>query len=71
MRHLRGLAVLALKTEADVYIAFDQKIDEYKHKTVLDVPISFTKTDDFEKDVEKFYVRISRIYFGRVYKAVS
>ncbi|MDR3306823.1 MAG: lysophospholipid acyltransferase family protein [Endomicrobium sp.] len=48
-----GLAVLALKTGVDVYVAFDQRIDEYRHKTVVNGPIRFTKTDDFEKDVEK------------------
>ncbi|MDR1434501.1 lysophospholipid acyltransferase family protein [Candidatus Endomicrobiellum devescovinae] len=56
-----GLAVLALKTEADVYVAFDQRIDEYKHKTVVNGPISFTKTDDFEKDVEKLTQDITSI----------
>jgi KDO2-lipid IV(A) lauroyltransferase len=48
-----GLAVLALKTGADVYVAFDQRIDEYKHKTVVNGPINIEKTGDFEKDVEK------------------
>jgi hypothetical protein len=44
-----GLAVLALKTktEADVCVVLDQRIDGYKHKTVVNGLISFTKTDDF------------------------
>ncbi|MDR1122766.1 MAG: lysophospholipid acyltransferase family protein [Endomicrobium sp.] len=56
-----GLAVLALKTKADVYVAFDQRIDKYKHKTVINGPISFTKTDDFGKDIEKLTQDITSI----------
>jgi KDO2-lipid IV(A) lauroyltransferase len=48
-----GLAVLALKTGTDVYVAFDQRIGEYNHKTVVNGPINIEKTGDFEKDVEK------------------
>ncbi|MDR2811615.1 MAG: hypothetical protein LBB06_00680 [Endomicrobium sp.] len=45
----------------DDYVAFDQRICEYKHKTVVNGPISFTKTDDFEKDVEKLTQGVTSI----------
>jgi KDO2-lipid IV(A) lauroyltransferase len=56
-----GLAVLALKTGADIYVAFDQRIDNYKHKTVVNGPIKFAKTDNFKKDIENLTQNITYI----------
>jgi KDO2-lipid IV(A) lauroyltransferase len=41
--------VLALKTGADVYVAFDQRIGNYKHNAVVN---GFTRIDNFKKDVQ-------------------
>jgi KDO2-lipid IV(A) lauroyltransferase len=48
-----GLASLAIKTGADVYVAFDQRIDKYRHTTVVNGPITVDRTGNFETDVKK------------------
>lgn len=46
-----GLAVIALKTGAEVLIGLDQRIGNYNHKTVVSGPIKIKRTEDFDKDV--------------------
>jgi KDO2-lipid IV(A) lauroyltransferase len=47
-----GFAVLALKTGADVLVGLDQRVDKYRHKTVIKGPLSIESSEDFNKDVE-------------------
>jgi KDO2-lipid IV(A) lauroyltransferase len=56
-----GLAVLALKTGADVYVVFDQRIDDYRHKTAVNGPININKTGNFEKDIESLTQEVTSI----------
>ncbi|MDR2426701.1 MAG: lysophospholipid acyltransferase family protein [Endomicrobium sp.] len=46
-----GLAVLALKTGAEVLVGIDQRIDKYGHKTVVSGPLTIETCGDFDKDV--------------------
>jgi KDO2-lipid IV(A) lauroyltransferase len=56
-----GLAVLALKTSADAYVVFDQRIDDYRHKTVVNGPININKTGNFEKDIKSLTQEVTSI----------
>lgn len=46
-----GLAVLALKTGAEVLVGIDQRIDTYGHKTVVSGPLTIEQSGDFDKDI--------------------
>ncbi|MDR1195004.1 MAG: hypothetical protein LBL00_00835 [Endomicrobium sp.] len=46
-----GLAVLALRTGAEVLVGIDQRIDKYGHKTVVSGPLTVEPSGDFDKDV--------------------
>ncbi|MCL2799968.1 MAG: lysophospholipid acyltransferase family protein [Endomicrobia bacterium] len=46
-----GLAVLALRTGAEVLVGLDQRIDKYGHKTVVEGPVQIEPSGDFDKDV--------------------
>jgi KDO2-lipid IV(A) lauroyltransferase len=45
-----GLAVLALRTQAQVLIGVDQRIGGLMHKTIVK-SVSYEQTGDFDKDV--------------------
>jgi lauroyl/myristoyl acyltransferase len=64
-----GLAILALKTGSDVYVAFDHRVGKYKHKTVVNGPINFAKTDNFKNDVKNL-TQGHYIYFRTTYKTL-
>lgn len=46
-----GLAVLALKTGAEVLVGVDQRLDKFGHKTVVSGPLTIEPSGDFDKDV--------------------
>jgi len=46
-----GLAVLALRTDAEVLIGIDQRISDYGHKTIVKGPVKIEPSGDFDKDV--------------------
>jgi len=46
-----GLAVLALRTDAEVLIGIDQRISDYGHKTIVKGPVKIDPSGDFDKDV--------------------
>ncbi len=46
-----GLAVMALKTGAEVLVGLDQRIGKYGHKTVISGPVKVEPSGDFDKDV--------------------
>ena len=46
-----GLAVLALKTGAEVLVNVNQKLDKFGHKTVVSGPLTIEPSGDFDKDV--------------------
>ncbi|MDR1243693.1 MAG: hypothetical protein LBJ79_00670 [Endomicrobium sp.] len=56
-----GLAVMALKSKADVLLALDQRVDKYRHKTVIRGPISIESSGDFDTDVKDFTQKASLI----------
>ncbi|MDR3253548.1 MAG: lysophospholipid acyltransferase family protein [Endomicrobium sp.] len=56
-----GLAVLALKSGADVLVGLDQRIDKYKHKTVVKGPITIKKSGNFGKDVQNLTQKASLV----------
>jgi KDO2-lipid IV(A) lauroyltransferase len=54
-----GLAVLALKSGADVLVGFDQRVGKYGHKTVIKGPITVEPSGDFNKDVKNLTQKAS------------
>jgi KDO2-lipid IV(A) lauroyltransferase len=54
-----GLAVLALRSGADVLVGIDQRIDRYKHKTVVKGPVSIDLSGDFDTDVKNLTQKAS------------
>jgi KDO2-lipid IV(A) lauroyltransferase len=46
-----GLASLALRTGATVLIGIDQRLDDFKHKTVVMGPVEISRTDDLSQDI--------------------
>ncbi|MDR2192773.1 MAG: lysophospholipid acyltransferase family protein [Endomicrobium sp.] len=45
-----GLAVLALRTGAEILIGIDQRIGDYGHKTIVKGPVEIELSGDFDKD---------------------
>lgn len=46
-----GLASIALRTGATVLIGIDQRLDDFKHKTVIIGPVEISRTDDLSQDI--------------------
>ncbi len=46
-----GLAVMALKTGAEVLMGIDCRVDDFRHKTVVKGPIKIEPSGDFDTDV--------------------
>ena len=46
-----GLAVMALRTGADVLVGIDQRLEGLGHKTVVSGPLTVEPSGDFDKDV--------------------
>jgi KDO2-lipid IV(A) lauroyltransferase len=56
-----GLAVLALRTGADVLVGLDKRVDKYFHRTVVSGPITIVSSGDRDKDVENLTQKASSI----------
>jgi KDO2-lipid IV(A) lauroyltransferase len=54
-----GFAVMALKSKADVLMALDHRVDEYRHKTIIKGPITIESSGDFNTDVKNLTQKAS------------
>ena len=54
-----GLAVMALKSKADILVALDLRVDRYRHKTVIKGPLTIESSGDFNTDVKNLTQKAS------------
>ncbi|MDR1418102.1 MAG: lysophospholipid acyltransferase family protein [Endomicrobium sp.] len=54
-----GLAVMALKSKADILLVLDQRLDRYRHKTVIKGPLTIESSGDFNTDVKNLTQKAS------------
>ena len=63
-----GLAVLALKTGAEVLVGIDQRIDKYGHKTVVSGPFTVEPSGNFDTDVVNLTQKVSLVLEDHIRK---
>ncbi|MDR1523507.1 MAG: lysophospholipid acyltransferase family protein [Endomicrobium sp.] len=56
-----GLAVMALKSKADILLVLDQREDKYNHKTIIKGPLTIESSGDFNTDVKNLTQKASLI----------
>ncbi len=63
-----GLAVLALRTGAEVLVGIDQRIEGLGHKTVVSGPLTIEPSGDFDKDVINLTQKASNVLEDHIRK---
>ncbi|MCL1901676.1 MAG: lysophospholipid acyltransferase family protein [Endomicrobia bacterium] len=63
-----GLAVLALRTGAEVLVGIDQRIDQYGHKTVVSGPLTIDPSGNFDADVVNLTQKASLVLEDHIRK---
>ncbi|MCL2144930.1 MAG: lysophospholipid acyltransferase family protein [Endomicrobia bacterium] len=63
-----GLAVLALRTGAEVLVGIDQRIDKYGHKTVVSGPLTVEPSGNLDEDIVNLTQKASSVLEDHIRK---